>query len=277
MKIQNLKFLALLSILFISSCVEQMIVIPENPDIITDRVVLLEELTGVDCPNCPKGAAAAAEILATFPGQVVVVAVHGNFLAEPITGSQYDFRFDAAADLEDYLKPWIGKPAAGVNRTQVDGEAEFSVSKVDLWSSFVEDELTKPHVMDLIGDVSYDADTRTVSISTAGIPKTDLEGDYNITVMLTENDIVDPQKDVSIIVEDYVHKHVLREIITPFTGTGFGSDLQAGVTVNNSFSYTLPAEDGTWIAENMEVVVFVHRIDASHKEVVQAFTAHLIE
>ena len=94
--------------------------------------------------------------------------------------------------------------------------------------------------------------------------------------MLTEDHIIDAQKDVSVIVDDYEHAHVLRSIITPFDGTAFGSDLQQNQTVNNTFTATLPAEDGTWIAENMEVVVFVHRVDAGHKEVMQAFSAHLL-
>jgi len=274
---KSLKFIPLLFLLFVCACVEQMIMIPENPDIVTDRVVLLEELTGVDCPNCPKGAAAAKEILATFPGKVVVVAIHGDFLAEPITGSQYDFRFEGAAELENYLKPWDGKPAGSVNRTQVEGEVEFSVSKVDLWSSYVQDELEKPHVMDMTAEITYDPNTRGIGITTAGITKTSLEGDYNITVMLTENHIIDAQKDVSVIVEDYEHEHVLRAFLTPFDGTSFGSNLGANQTVNNSFTYTLPDEDGTWVADNIEVVAFVHRVDAGHKEVIQAYSAHLVE
>ncbi len=272
-----IKYITLVSLFGVSACVEQMVMIPENPTIDTERVVLLEELTGVDCPNCPKGALAAKEIQANFPGQIVVVAIHGEFLAEPLSTSNYDFRFPEAEDLENYLKPWDGKPAAAINRTEVEGSSEFSETNTDLWQGIVEDELAKTHVLNLIADVNYNPDTRTVQVNTAGNPLVNLEGDYNITVMLTENHIIDAQKNVSVIIDDYEHEHVLRMFLTPFDGTFFGSNLGAGELYNNGFSGTLPDEDGTWIAENMEVVVLVHRVDGSHKEVMQAFITDVTE
>lgn len=273
---KKLVYIVLL-IIGLSSCQEQMVVIPEQTTFDTQRVVLLEELTGTNCPNCPAGAAVAADILASFPGQVVVIGVHGDFLSEPITGSQYDFRFDKAKDLENYLKPWFGKPAAAVNRTEFEGQSEFSNSLPALWPSLVEQELEKEHVLDIAADVSYNSATREYSINMAAVPVVDLVGDYNVTVFITENDIVDAQKDQGEIIEDYKFKHVLRDIITPFDGTSLATNPSAGAVINKAFSGTLPPEDGTWIAENIDIVLAVHRVDSGRKEVVQAFEKHLIE
>jgi len=267
----------LFAIVCFTSCEEQMIMIPEQTTFDTERVVLVEELTGTNCPNCPTGAAIAAELLLVYPGQVVVIGVHGDFLSEPITGSQYDFRFEKAKDLENYLKPWFGKPAAAVNRTEFEGQSEFSNSLPALWPSLVEQELAKDHVLNVVAEIEYDSATREYSINMAAIPLIDLEGDYNVTVFITENDIVDAQKDQGEIIEDYKFKHVLRDIITPFDGTSLTSNPSAGSVANKSFTGVLPAEDGTWIAENIDIVIAVHRIDAGYKEVVQAFEKHLVE
>lgn len=258
------------------SCQEQPVVIPDITVFVTDRVILLEELTGVNCPNCPAGALQAKEILANYPGQVVVVAVHGDFLAEPLSNSTYDFRFEEAKDLENYLKDWFGKPAAAINRVPLTS-SEFSSSSPALWPGFVEAELNKDHVLDLFAEITYNDATRSANITIAASPKVNLEGDYNVTVMLTENDIIDAQLDQGQIIDEYKHEHVLRAFATPFDGTSIGSDLVQGDIINRDFNISLPAEDGTWIAENMEIVVVVHRVDGGIKEVMQAFSAHLVE
>ena len=51
-----------------------------------DKVVLIEELTGVRCPNCPDGHQEVETILANNPGRVLAVAVHTPFLGQPFPG-----------------------------------------------------------------------------------------------------------------------------------------------------------------------------------------------
>jgi hypothetical protein len=272
-------YLFIASLFMIISCVEQEIPIPEIPIIETERVVLLEELTGVKCPNCPTGAAAAADILANFPGQVIVVAQHGDLLTEPLSESACDFRLDEAKDLEQFLEPYFGKPAATINRTQIEGQTEFSPSLPSLWASFVEDELNKPHVLDLTADVSYDVVSREITVDVAALPRTDLEGSYNVSIMLTEGEILDAQEDQGVIIEDYIHEHVLRAMLTPFDGSSFATSPTEGNIINGSFSGVIPAQIGGCDLDvnHMEVVVFVHRTDGSNKEVIQAFEEHVVE
>jgi len=161
-------------------------------------------------------------------------------------------------------------------------DPELSISVPERWQNIVQDELNKPHVMNLVAEVDYDPVTREFTISAGGTAVEDLEGNYNMSVMLTESHIIDPQDnklaDGSVItIEDYEHNHVLRMMLTPFDGESFGTNLSGGELINKTFSATLPDEDGTWIADNMEVVVFVHRVDSGLKTVVQAFQTHLVE
>ncbi len=65
-----IRFLLVFPLIILLSCEEIPIIIadPVIPD--SEKVVLIEELTGASCPNCPKGSAAIENILTKFPGRV---------------------------------------------------------------------------------------------------------------------------------------------------------------------------------------------------------------
>lgn len=76
-------------------------------------------------------------------------------------------------------------------------------------------------------------------------------GDYAVGVYLLENGIVAPQKDGSVVHEDYSHNHVVRAVLTnSYKGMSLGS-LEAEQEVSKNFTYTLPEE---WDVEQMSIV-----------------------
>lgn len=255
--------------------------IPETPDFDSPRVVLLEELTGVSCPNCPVGTEKITELKATYGSNLVVVGIHGNFLSWPTDESKYDFRFDEAAELEDYLRPWQGKPAASINRTQYAVD-ELSVSNPQLWGGFIQQELDGDHRINIDLDLSYNPDNRTVDISAIILPVSDfsLDEEVRITVMILESEIDDAQEDVTEIIEEYVHNHVLRDFVTEWNGNLINEELFDNVEKTMNFSYEIPLpNDGEllWRPEHMEVVAFIHSNINGEKTVFQAAEAKIIE
>jgi hypothetical protein len=269
----NKIFIFVIAAITIYSCNEIMLniedpVIPES-----DRVVLIEELTGASCPNCPKGSAALENIIAKYPDKVAVVGIHGQFLAEPIKDkSKYDFRNDKAKELENWFRPWYGKPAATINRILTEDPQEpYAISSPDLWLAEVEKELLKPHQMNILLAVDYDESKRTIDLDVTVIPLVDLAGNYNISVYLTESNIIDAQKNVSVEIDDYEHKHVLMDMMTNATGDSFGSNLKANDVIKKKFpTYTLPVREGLFIPEKMEVVVMVSKSNPGERDVIQA-------
>lgn len=270
--------LILFSLVFLfSACEEKMVVIPEFVAPETGKVVLVEELTGVRCPNCPAGSERLAATLKLFPDNMVLVAIHGGLLTEPLPESQYDFRNDASVFLDDFLKNYIGKPSAYFNRIKFEEWGEIWGNPVSgQWQGVVEKELEKPQLLELSIIKTYDPETRRLDLTIGALPLEDLTGEFKLTIMLTESDIVDAQDNQNEIILEYVHNHVLREIITNFEGDAFADRLEQNKPVSKTYTYTIPEEDsGLWIDDNIEVVVFVANTEGESEEVLQAAQTHL--
>jgi len=268
--------------LIIISCEEKEVVIPEFVPIDTGKTVYVEELTGVKCPNCPTGSARLESILLNYPDNMIVVGIHGIDLASPISGlSKYDFRNEDAADLEIFLKDFLGKPSAYFNRVRYEELGDLWGNPApSQWENFVDQELEKPQVMEVSIIKSYNEDTRELEVTVAVLPLEDLSGEFKVTILLTESEIVDAQddKNESEIVLDYVHNHVLRDVITTFNGDAFASSLTKDAGVSKNYVYTIPNDvEGLWRPEHLEIVAFIANTEGESEEVLQAASEHVLD
>jgi hypothetical protein len=262
----------LFCVLLISACEEQMVIIEDFQLPNSDRVVLIEELTGVKCPNCPAGSSELSRLIELYEGKVIGVGIHGKFLCTPLDNSAYDFRNEFAEELEKNLS-WLGKPAAVINRIQFDDQDFEGIDVPALWQGYVEAEFEKVVEADLVLEKTYDPATRELEVRVRAVGRVDINEDLNVSVLLTESHIIDAQLDQTVNIPDYEHNHVMRTMLTSASGNALAPSLATGEIVTRTFSYTLPPEDGTWIADNMEVVAFIH----SPTHVLQAAEAHVMD
>lgn len=264
---KNILLLFLVMMMF-SSCEETMVMIPDNDPIVTEKTVLIEDLTGVQCPNCPKGTAAIDFILEAFGANVMAIGIHGTLQAEPIPNeSKYDFRNPFAQELEEFHKPWFGKPTALINRVKFDGEINIGVINIDLWFGLVEQELNRDNKVNVLLSKEYNEATNTISIEATIIPIEDIDGEYRVSVFVTESDIEDPQETQTEIIEDYIHNHVLRHMMTNVEGDVIGDDLKEGEIIKRNFSYEI---DESFNTDHMDVIVSVHKGSSSDKSILQS-------
>jgi len=242
---------------------------------LVQKSVLLEELTGVSCPNCPAGTSAVESIRTVFGERIVTNAVHGKFLAQPISDSKYDFRTDDAEDMENFLAPFIGKPVAVIDRVSFDGQDFMTVDNIGLWQSLVADRLAEIAMVAIELSSDYNEASRQASINVTITALEDIPGNIKLSVLTNESHIIDVQLNQNEIIDMYEHNHVMRHMLTSISGDVLISGITEGESISKNYSYTVPDEnDGEWNADNMEVVSFVTSSEFDN-EVLQAAAVHL--
>jgi len=260
--------------LMLAGCSEQQrVIVPFVPS--GNRVVLLEEFTGKGCTNCPKGSRELENLLTQFPDNLVAVSLHAGFFANPqqFPVGQYDLRTDEGEFLINYLTQPIGYPSGVVNRTPASGDMQQGLSQ---WASSITSAIQVPPAIELDIVRSYDANTRQLVVTVNGIGKEVLAGEIRLSVMITESGIIDAQEDLEAggIVPDYVHKHVLRDMLTPAAGVPILNAISTGETFSETYTTII---DAGWVAENMEIIAFASLVNGSDIPVIQAASTHLAE
>lgn len=260
------------------ACEEQPIII-ERPDFDSQRVVLIEELTGASCSACPSGSAAIEDFKVTYSGNIVSVAIHtynSGALGHPINGAAYDLRTTIGDDFANFMGGIASIPAASVNRKKFDGE-DLLIRPWTEWATYVQQEVNIEPKIIINNDVTFNPATREMTIEITVLPEENLTGDFRVGCLITEDHIIDGQINGTSTVADYEHNHVLRDFVSSIEGDALVSAMESGVPIQKSYTYTLPEEDGTWIADNCNVVTFVSEVnsDTGSKEILQANEVHL--
>ena len=216
-----------------------------------DKVVLMEELTGVRCPNCPDGHQEVESILANNPGRVLAVAVHTPFLGQPFPG-EASLITQAGIDMESTFGGYDGKPASLIDRVSYPGE-QYRFLGLPQWVIRVNERMmeTSPVNIEVSSTISSNGNSGVVS---ASMTYTDVASDHRFGILLTENEVATTQIVGSVEVEDYEQEHVLRRYITPVSGQGLEASLESGRVFEKDFAFDL--EEG-WNSDNMEVIVWV--------------------
>lgn len=282
---KKLLFLSVFAALIITSCKEIMPTIPPLSNkgaVIVDptvdnRKILIEEFTGVRCVNCPAGSREIENLLRSFPDNLIAISIHAGFFSPPYNESLYDFQTD---DGNNFVGTYLGGepfayPSATVNREKTNNGSFYTT--LSEWAGLITNEIAEDIQVTLEMDRTYNEASRDLDVEVTVNPKTSIPNDLRITLIITENNIVDYQllPDPDGKIADYKHKHVLREIVTPVDGEIVSDqELVAGMSIDKSFSFTLPDD---WVAENCAVVAVVHRNTPDSKEVLNAEEVHVIE
>ena len=265
---KQLSFFFLLFLFFFSACTEIPPEIPSgggsNPGNDQEKQVLIEEFTGVRCVNCPAGSAQIQDLLATYGERLVAVSIHAGEYSPPLPESQYDFRTDEGDQLIDYLGAPFGYPSAVIDRKQFSGEFSVQLSQ-SKWAGYIAQELAEAAQVKINIEPEYEESSRNLMVKITVFPQEDLSDDLNLSVMITEDGIADYQVTPSGTVPDYEHRHVLRDMLTPYDGEPFAGPLLSGSELVRQYSFALPQ---AWVAAHCHVVALVSKAGAS-KEVLQ--------
>jgi len=248
------------------------------------KKVLVEDVTGHRCGNCPRAAETIIQLATTYGNQVVPVALHSSLSGafteilstdtniNPEQKYTYDFRTSLATDIDGtttFGASSAGLPNGFVNRRD-NGSGNRFVG-YSTWSNRVAAELSTPQLVDIqLKNFWNPADNSICSFYYVKA-LADLPSNYKICLFLVENDIEGWQKDYSLAdpdIEHYFHEHVLRASFNGVWGTALnsGSSLVNGGEYIDGFSVTI--DPAKWNIDNLHVVAFV--FDGTNREVLQA-------
>ncbi|MCP4120200.1 MAG: Omp28-related outer membrane protein [Bacteroidetes bacterium] len=228
------------------------------PVVAEQRAVLLEEFSGVRCPNCPEGNMKAEELETDFPGRVIVVTAHSDFLADPI-GDDIDLRSDDADDLSTLIGGITSKPSASVNRKQFAGESKIAVRNVSSWEQYVSDELAITTPVNIVPEIlSVDGVARTISFKVT-FSYSQMSTGHSVGISLTESGLIADQRDGVMTAEDYEHHSVLRKSLTPIIGTPLAGDQSVDQVIIQEYLFDLDDYEVStdWIISSMELTVYI--------------------
>lgn len=257
--------------------------------------VFLEDVSGVRCVNCPDAGLIAKDIVQDFPGRVFVTVLHPdiaalNTLVAPITKpgheSKYDFRTKDAADICQLVGVPGSLPQGYVDRELYPGKTTRLLARTE-WYDKCQSQLsdTTPVNISLLND--YDDATRS-GIIKVRISYTKLVTDANLlSLILVEDSLVDTQEaqdpntgNVEYI-NDYVHMHILRDVITTATGDPLTTDptitLTPGRTFIKNYRYTLDISDKIKVNPKHAKIIAIINKDATKMDVVQTQEISVLE
>lgn len=241
--------LSLISILTFTVLISQNYVSTEP----LDKNAIIEEFTGVKCPNCPDGHQEAADILAAYPDRAFVVAYHptNSGYTAPYSGDP-DFR-RSYLDVF-YSTPYCGTsrfmPSAFINRRQWTGTER--IQSRTAWAAHSNTIMAEPSPANVGLGTSYDSTTEEITITVEIYYTQDMTDTNHVYVMLAENDLVSQQSGGT---TNYVHKHTFREAFVAQWGDPITDPTTQGSLV--TLQYTWDATGSGYIPANCEVIAFI--------------------
>lgn len=157
----------------------------------TKRVVL-EEVTGIDCQNCPQGILTIEKCRQSFGDQFIPISIH-TYIGDPYAGSMTGY--------SDFLG-LISSPSARINRlgkiyypmVTVNGVYTDTYPDDPVWLDIVTQELSVPPLFDVALKAEQSADGRNVTFDTNVTYALDATGQQlSLLIVVLEDGLVNYQ------------------------------------------------------------------------------------
>ena len=215
------------------------------------RAVLIEDLTGQRCINCPTGTDIINGIIQTYgEDNVIAVGIHSGPLGFTGNSKRVGLMTDTG---DEYYTYWangtnLGQPSAIFNRKK--GPSD----NLNNWAAEVGLIISEKANLSIDITNAYDAKTRklTTKVGAFGVNGT-VSGKLQVWIVEDGIKAMQLMPDGSAN-QEYIHNHVFRAAVN---GTwGEEVTVKEGKTTTKQYSYEHLPE--TWNAENISVVAFVY-------------------
>lgn len=217
------------------------------------RNVLLEFCTGTWCGYCPCGDVALETIKQQFP-RTIGIAYHGASSDPWQNFTGYEVRS---------LLGFTAYPTAIIDRGNTPNNPYVTY---DVWYGKVESRYTNSpeSMVDIaVTSKSFDVVSRQLTMTLNATALQNLEGQYKISVVVVENNVIYPQNFYASCgtpgyQNDYVHNDIARIMTNGPTGENLNTD--PSWTANQTFTRNITATiDDAWVAANCKIIAFVYK------------------
>ena len=239
--------------------------------------VLLEDISGVKCVNCPDAAVIAKSIMDAFPDRVFSTVLHPNLnslssFVSPITKpgheSKYDFRTDDAKEIIELCGIPGALPRGFINRRKFADQSARFIGRTD-WYVKCQEEMqgTTPVNIELtstFNDAKNEGTIKAKFTYTAAVTNKQY-----FSIALIEDSIIDVQEYNDAVTgdaeynNDYVHMHVFRDMVTFAQGDPVANDTTTsfipGRVFEKEFKVDMNVSDKIKVnPKHAKILVFVH-------------------
>jgi hypothetical protein len=252
---------------------------------------LIEEYTGVSCPNCPAAHVVLDNLININNHKVIGVSYHVGpqmftLDANPPGWTQSLVSTDAQTIVNYFTNPQEG-PIGSVNRILHNDPSTFLNTSIwdfdGNWSGYVNTELAETPPVNVNVSCIYNSSgsTRQLNIY-VGLHYTAAQSDTDkLSIYLTEDSIITAQllsgNSGDLDDTNYVHNHIMRAAVTNPLGNIISvPSFAAGRADSLAFTYVLTPADSLWKPANMNVVALVHKYQNGREDVLQVQTTRVV-
>ncbi len=231
-----------------------------------NRNAVLEDFTGVRCGYCPQGHQIAQTMLNTSPDKVVVIGVNAGGYAAPAAGW--------ANFTTSYGQAWIdqssvkGYPAGTMNRQRFAGHSQDKLTGLAMsrgsWAATAVEVMAEPSTVNIGAEATYNTANDEIVVTVELYYTGDESANENrINVAILQSGMIAKQSGGG---DNYVHKHVLRDMITGQWGSEVTGERTVGSVYKETFSYdvptdyngsTIPPGGGDVVPADLDIAVYV--------------------
>lgn len=219
----------------------------------TLRNVVIEDFTGHACPNCPATATAVHNSTLTNPSRIFEVAIHSG----PTGLGTFQEVNIAEGLLEEFYNPisleigtffgslpgtgFYGNPRITINRIKTGDDLTTNYGTL---GTMVPNALSSTLKVNIQSDANYFPTTRGLFLHTEVDVLDNSLTDLGIVVYVVEDSMVAPQKSGATIINNYVHRDILRGTMdnAAFGKTLSSTYLNANGNYYVNYSYQLPTD-----------------------------------
>jgi hypothetical protein len=208
------------------------------------KAVLIEDITGVRCNNCPQAAQQAAAIqTAKTEDSVVVMALYSadynSFLTSPWGAPFPDLNSPYSNQLLSQLGAPLGLPSGYIDRAK-NGSQTVKYTAYTNWSNYVNQRLRDSTPVNI--ELSKTLSGRNLSLKMKLVYTTAVTEKHKYALYLTESGIKSKQATAATYDDNYLHNHVLRYAFGNAVGNDLTKSLVVGRTFEKIIDYTVPLD-----------------------------------